>query len=84
MAWTNEAVIEFLDLYESDEVIWNPLLENNKDKNVTYDASKIKQISFSFDLSMKGLKKKKDDNLLFCRLLGHIRRELPAAATTLN
>lgn len=52
----------FLYLYKAEPTIWNPLHESHQDKNVTYDAYKrIQTSSLNIDVSLKVLKKKKEN-----------------------
>lgn len=61
MEWTNEVIIEFLDLYEAEPAIWNPQNEHHKDRNVIYDAWKRIQGQISVECSLKNLKRKKEN-----------------------
>lgn len=61
MEWSNEVIMEFLDLYEREEVIWNPQHGGHKDRNQVYDAWKQIQKDFSLECSLKELKKKKEN-----------------------
>lgn len=38
--WSNERVLEFLDLYENEPVIWNTKHSEHKNRNVFNDAWK--------------------------------------------
>lgn len=58
MEWTNQQVLQFLELYEQEELLWNPKHENHKNRNLTYDA--WKQIEMTMGIPLKILKKKKD------------------------
>lgn len=69
MEWTNEIVIEFLDLYEQEPIIWNPVNEEHKDRNKVYDAWKRIQSNFSIECSLKELKKKKENLMATYRKL---------------
>ncbi|GBM23797.1 hypothetical protein AVEN_271150-1 [Araneus ventricosus] len=69
MEWNNELIMEFLDLYELEPVIWNPLHEHHKDRNHVYDAWKRVQSSLSIDFSLKVLKKKKENMMATYRKL---------------
>ncbi len=59
LEWSNENIIEFLDLYEAEPVIWNPQHEKHKDRNAVYDAWKCIMSKFSIECSVAELKKKK-------------------------
>ncbi len=40
MEWSNDEVIEFLQLYESHPQIWNPRHPDHKNRNIVHDAWK--------------------------------------------
>ena len=40
MEWSNDLVIEFLELYEKEPIIWNPRDPNHKNRNCINDAWK--------------------------------------------
>lgn len=40
MEWPNEVILEFLDYYENEPVIWNASALNHKNRNEIYDAWK--------------------------------------------
>ncbi|GBN23771.1 hypothetical protein AVEN_104383-1 [Araneus ventricosus] len=63
MEWNNELIMEFLDLYELEPMIWNPQNQHHKDRNHVYDAWKRIQSSLSIDFSLKVLKKKKENRM---------------------
>ncbi|GBO38150.1 hypothetical protein AVEN_60424-1, partial [Araneus ventricosus] len=63
MEWNTELIMEFLDLYEGDPIIWNPQNQHHKDRNQVFDAWKRIQSRLSIDLSLKVLKKK-EENLM--------------------
>ena len=69
MEWSNEVIIEFLDLYEGEPVIWNPQNEHHKDKNQVYDAWKRIQSNMSVECSLKELKRKKENLMATYRKL---------------
>ncbi|XP_014271404.1 uncharacterized protein [Halyomorpha halys] len=60
MDWSNEVIFEFLNLYEREPVIWNPLNSGHKDRHKIYDAWKRIQESMSVECSLNDLKKKKE------------------------
>lgn len=69
MEWTNEVIMEFLDLYEQEPTIWNPLNEDRKDRNKVYEAWKRIQTRFSIECSLKDLKHKKENLMATYRKL---------------
>lgn len=56
--WSNESIIKFLELYETERVIWDPKHKNHKLKHKVHDS--WKNISLSMDnISIEELKAKK-------------------------
>lgn len=60
MDWSNEMTLEFLRLYESEPVIWNPKEPLHKNRNAVADAWKRIEVSLSIKCSVQELKKKKE------------------------
>lgn len=60
MEWPNELVLEFLEYYENEPVIWNPSLDTHKNRNELYDAWKRIENKMGNKFSVTELKKKKD------------------------
>lgn len=60
-------VLEFLQYYESEPVIWNPLHENYKRKQLINDAWRRIENSLSWECSIEELKKKKDSLMAYYR-----------------
>lgn len=69
MAWSNEVIMEFLDLYEGEPSIWNPQNGGHKDRNKVYEAWKRIQGSFSVECSLSELKRKKENLMATYRKL---------------
>lgn len=68
MAWTNDTVIEFLDLYKSEQILWdpkNPLHRNRSEINAAWIRI---QTSFSLNCSISELKKKKESLMTSFRM----------------
>lgn len=61
MEWTNEVIFKFLDLYESEPVIWNPRNVYHKDRSYVHDAWIRVQAQMSVECSLKELKWKKEN-----------------------
>jgi hypothetical protein len=59
MEWSNDLVIEFLELYEKEPAIWNPRDPNHKHKNYVNDSWKRIADNISVPCSTNELKKKK-------------------------
>lgn len=60
MEWSNETILEFLDLYEHEPVIWHPSHSLHKNRNDIYDAWKKIQEKMSVRYSITDLKRKKE------------------------
>uniref|UniRef100_A0A1B6DD16 MADF domain-containing protein n=1 Tax=Clastoptera arizonana TaxID=38151 RepID=A0A1B6DD16_9HEMI len=60
MEWPNELVLEFLEFYENEPIIWNSSLSNHKNRIEIYDAWKRIEIKMGNKFSIAELKKKKD------------------------
>lgn len=60
MEWSNDLVIEFLELYEKEPIIWNPRDPNHKNRNCINDAWKRIGDNISVACTTNELKKKKD------------------------
>ena len=60
MEWSNELVIEFLELYEGEPTIWNPEDPDHKNRYLVYDSWKIIEANLSVKCTIAELKKKKD------------------------
>ncbi|KAJ8928699.1 hypothetical protein NQ314_018709 [Rhamnusium bicolor] len=69
MEWSSEVIMEFLDLYEGEPVIWNPQNQHHKDRNQVYDAWKRIQNNISIERSLRELKKKKENLMATYRKL---------------
>lgn len=55
--WSNEKIIKFLELYEVERVIWDPMDKNHKFKHKVHDA--WNRISITMDTPIEELKIKK-------------------------
>lgn len=58
--WKNEAVLEFLNIYEKYPVIWDSRNMNHKNRNIVNDAWNDIQKEFSMECTVEILKKKKE------------------------
>lgn len=58
--WSNEMVLEFLELYEAQRLIWDPSQPLHKNRNDIHDAWRAIQQQLKFKGSISDLKKKKD------------------------
>ncbi|CAH1996259.1 unnamed protein product [Acanthoscelides obtectus] len=60
MEWSNETVLQFLDFYEQESLIWKPWLSDHKNRNLVFDAWKRIEKNMGGKYSVTELKKKKD------------------------
>ncbi|CAG9580076.1 unnamed protein product [Danaus chrysippus] len=73
MSWTNDVVLEFLDHYRIEQVLWDPKHLSHKNRNEVNDAWLRIQNSMSIKCSIMDLKKKKESLMTAFRL--HIKRK---------
>ncbi|CAI6356787.1 unnamed protein product [Macrosiphum euphorbiae] len=59
MEWSNDEVIEFLQLYEGYPQIWNPRHPSHKNRNLVHDAWKEIENKLSVKTDITEIKKKK-------------------------
>ncbi|CAH1967380.1 unnamed protein product [Acanthoscelides obtectus] len=57
-AWTNEKVVEFLQLYQAHPIIWNAPRKDHKNRNLQADAWRNIQQNMKMIYSIEELKKK--------------------------
>lgn len=55
--WDNEKVLEFLELYQTENVLWNPMVRDRKNRNAIADAWLRIQASCSIRFYIAELKK---------------------------
>ncbi|XP_030757942.1 uncharacterized protein LOC115883689 [Sitophilus oryzae] len=60
MSWTNEMILEFLDLYQNEPVIWDANTPGHKNRNDVYDAWKRIELNMDEKFSVTELKKKRE------------------------
>ncbi|XP_014361108.2 uncharacterized protein LOC106712941 [Papilio machaon] len=73
MAWTNNNVLEFLDLYRKEPVLWDPKNPAHKTRSDIAAAWNRIQNSFSLNCSVVDLKKKKESLMTSFRM--HMNRK---------
>lgn len=66
--WTNEKVLEFLELYQAEVLLWNPSTRNHKNRNAVADAWQRIQQKFSMNCTILELKKKRESLMSTYRL----------------
>lgn len=59
MEWSNEATLEFLSLYEKEQLIWNPKDPAHKNRNFVSDAWIRIKNKMSIECSVHDLERKK-------------------------
>jgi len=69
--WTNEISIKFVELYQTEEILWNAKHRNHKDKAKMNDA--WCRISKILNISIEDLKNKK--NSIMATFRGHLRKK---------
>lgn len=55
--WTNEKVLELLELYQAEVILWNPCMRSHKNRNAVGDAWQRIQKKFSMNCTIPELKK---------------------------
>jgi len=58
--WDNEKVLEFLEHYQAEPVLWNPMLKEHKNRNAVADTGQRLQSSFSMACSVAELRKTRE------------------------
>ena len=71
MEWTNDKVVNLIDLYRNRPVLWDCRLKEYKDRNKRMDA--LLEIAFSFGVE-KGEIERKIKNLV-CHFSRELKRE---------
>lgn len=61
-SWSNEMVLEFLELYEAQRLIWDASHPLHKNRNDVHDAWRAIQQELKFKGSIGDLKKKRFTN----------------------
>jgi len=69
--WTNEISIKFVELYQTEGILWNAKHRNHKDKAKMNDA--WCRISKILNISIEDLKNKK--NSIMATFRGHLRKK---------
>lgn len=69
MEWTNESVIQFLEEYQTEPVIWDPQHPDHRNRNKVADAWERLHKSLNFNCNISELKKKKDSLMASFRML---------------
>lgn len=83
MDWDSETVLDFLERYENEPIIWNASVPNHKNRNDVYDAWKRIELKMGQKYSVTELKKKKDSLMAsFRACLNKVRQSLKNGAGT--
>lgn len=75
MEWSNDVIIEFLELYEAEPSIWNPKDPKHNNRTCISLAWERIQKNLSVTFSITDLKKKKDALMATYRKLTHKKVE---------
>lgn len=75
MEWTNDLIMEFIQLYKKHPVLWNPKDPNHKNRSRLNDAWVNVSREFSMDVSVNELRKKKESLMATYRSLSKKVRE---------
>lgn len=81
MEWSNEKVLEFIQFYETESIIWNPSNPDHKKKHMVHDAwIRIKNM-LSWPTTVEEMKKKKDSLMAYYRAhLNKIKKSIKSGA----
>ncbi|CAG4931740.1 unnamed protein product [Colias eurytheme] len=72
MEWGNDAVIEFIELLQTEPSIWNPKNRHHKNRNLVNDAWIRIKNSFSVPFTVEELKKKR--NILLTQYRDNLKK----------
>lgn len=56
--WTNERALEFLELYQSEPLLWNPMIRDHKNRNAVADAWERIRNNFTMSCTITELTKR--------------------------
>ncbi|CAG4933783.1 unnamed protein product [Parnassius apollo] len=68
MSWTNDVVLEFLDLYKREDILWDPKNPLHRNRREISEAWTRIQTSLSINCSVQDLKKKKESLMTSFRM----------------
>lgn len=81
MEWSNEKVLEFLELLQTEPCLWNPKLQSHKNRSALNDAWRRIIQSLTFPVTYEELKKKKDSLMGYYRIhLNRYKKSLKSGA----
>lgn len=66
--WTNERALEFLELYQSEPLLWNPMIRDHKNRNAVADAWERIRNNFTMSCTITELNKKRESLMSTYRL----------------
>lgn len=69
MDWSNELIIEFIQLYEAHPLLWDASHPQHKNRNCLHDAWQDIAKQLSADCNIETLKKKKESLMATYRIL---------------
>ncbi|CAH1983342.1 unnamed protein product [Acanthoscelides obtectus] len=83
MEWNNEKVLEFIQFYETENIIWNPSNPDHKKKHLVHDAWTRIQNRLSWPTTIEEMKRKKDSLMSYYRAhLNKIKKSMRSGAGT--
>ncbi|KAJ8937238.1 hypothetical protein NQ314_011993 [Rhamnusium bicolor] len=66
--WSNERVLEFLELYQAEPLLWNPMIRDHKNRNAVADTWQRVKTNFSMPCTINEFKKKRESLMSTYRL----------------
>ncbi|CAG4946103.1 unnamed protein product [Colias eurytheme] len=73
MFWSNDHILEFVELYKNEEIIWDPKHTSHKNRNEVTEAWERIRENMSIECTVVDLKKKKES--LMTAFRNHIKRK---------
>lgn len=68
MSWNNDLVLEFIELYKKEQVLWDPRHPAHRNRSEVSDAWARIQLSLGVNCSITDLKKKKESIMTSFRM----------------
>ncbi|KAJ0177724.1 hypothetical protein K1T71_006597 [Dendrolimus kikuchii] len=79
MEWINKKVLEFIHLYEMENILWNLSNPNHKKKHLVHDSWVRIKNKLSWISTVEEMKKKKDSLMAYYRAhLNKIKKSIKA------
>ncbi|XP_072929368.1 uncharacterized protein [Epargyreus clarus] len=77
MSWTNDVVLEFLDLYRQEQLLWDPKHPLHRNRSEVTDAWHRIQSTLSITCSITDLKRKKESLMTSFRMHWNKKKKSP-------